>query len=153
MTCQTLLNHKTEAKTRVGCAWFSLPTHAIKATPLAKICKVLPFSEPKQPTAEKTGFEGVGEVGLRSPGQIRDEHDEGFQETCRAREDSKGSPMTNEDPRGGNEICGRPEQQQPWASRGVASRWSSGDFSLCSKKPSPAITSFHHHHTRHGDER
>jgi hypothetical protein len=36
VTYQTPLNRKTEAKMWVGCAWFSLPTCAIKATPLAK---------------------------------------------------------------------------------------------------------------------
>jgi hypothetical protein len=51
---QTPLNRKTEVKTRVGCDWFSLPTSAIKAILLAKKVKVLPFSEPKQLTAEKT---------------------------------------------------------------------------------------------------
>ena len=68
--------------------------------------KALPFSEPKQPTAEKAGLEGEGEVGLRSPGQIRDERDEGFQETCCTCKDSKKSPMGI---RGGdNGIYGRP---------------------------------------------
>jgi hypothetical protein len=69
--------------------------------------KALPFSEPKQPTAEKTGFEGEDEVGLRSPGQIRDKNDESFQEqTYRTCEDSKKSPTRI---RGDNEICGRPQ--------------------------------------------
>jgi hypothetical protein len=36
VTYQTPLIRKTEVKTWVGCAWFPLPTCAIKAIPLAK---------------------------------------------------------------------------------------------------------------------
>jgi hypothetical protein len=52
------------------------------ATSLGKNCKALPISEPKQHSAHsrKAGFEGEGEVRLRSPGQIRDEHVGAFRE-------------------------------------------------------------------------
>jgi hypothetical protein len=44
--------------------------------------------------AEKAGFEGEGEVDFRSPGEVRDARDEGFQETCRTCQDSNKTPQT-----------------------------------------------------------
>ena len=55
--------------------------------------------------AEKAGFEGEGEVEFRSPGKIRDERDEGFQETCRTCQDSNKTPKRHARD---NEICVRP---------------------------------------------
>ena len=59
--------------------------------------------------AEKAGFEGEGEVEFRSPGKIRDERDEGFQETCRTCQDSNKTPKRHARD---NEICVRPMQNK-----------------------------------------
>ena len=71
--------------------------------------------------AEKAGFEGEGEVEFRSPGKIRDERDEGFQQACRTCQDSNKTPKRHARD---NEICVRPTDQPRWFELGLGA-WGS----------------------------
>jgi hypothetical protein len=110
LTYQTpFKNRKTEAKTRVGCAWFLLPTCAIKANPIGqKFVKPCHFQNQSRPQQKRQDLKVKAKWDSAAQGKFVTSTMRAFRKpAARVCEDSKKSPTRI---RGGNEICGWP----PW---------------------------------------